>query len=121
MVVRAAGYSKGTALTWLAQHYSVRPDEVVAVGDWLNDVPMFGGGSLVRDGAGPRRREGEPRTDRLNADTSTGGGIAEAALRAAFCNARHVGRQCQPGDASAGRREGNERQAAREFMRQLGN
>src|SRR6185503_9421911 len=41
MVVRAAGHSKGTALTWLAKHYGVSPNEVVAVGDWFNDVPMF--------------------------------------------------------------------------------
>jgi hydroxymethylpyrimidine pyrophosphatase-like HAD family hydrolase len=82
IVVRAAGYSKGTALHWLAGHYGVRPEEVVAVGDWFNDVPMFeaAGRSFVM-GQAPERVK-EAATDRLDADSSTGGGIAEAALRA---------------------------------------
>jgi hydroxymethylpyrimidine pyrophosphatase-like HAD family hydrolase len=82
MVVRAAGYSKGTALVWLARHYGVRPEEVVAVGDWFNDVPMFqaAGRSFVMAQAPESVKE--TATDRLNADSSTGGGIAEAALRA---------------------------------------
>jgi hydroxymethylpyrimidine pyrophosphatase-like HAD family hydrolase len=41
LLVRAAGYNKGTAVEWLARHYQVDLDDVVAVGDWLNDVPMF--------------------------------------------------------------------------------
>jgi hydroxymethylpyrimidine pyrophosphatase-like HAD family hydrolase len=82
MVVRAAGYSKGTALRWLARHYGVDPQEVVAVGDWFNDVPMFeaAGRSFVM-GQAPERVK-EAATDRLEADASTGGGIAEAAVRA---------------------------------------
>lgn len=82
MVVRAAGYSKGTALVWLARHYGVSPEEVVAVGDWFNDVPMFeaAGRSFVMAQAPEDVKEAA--TDRLNADSSTGGGIAEAAQRA---------------------------------------
>jgi hydroxymethylpyrimidine pyrophosphatase-like HAD family hydrolase len=82
MVVRAAGYSKGTALVWLAEHHGVRPEEVVAVGDWFNDVPMFqaAGRSFVMAQAPEDVKQ--TATDRLNADSSTGGGIAEAALRA---------------------------------------
>jgi hydroxymethylpyrimidine pyrophosphatase-like HAD family hydrolase len=82
VVVRAAGYSKGTALVWLARHYGVRPAEVVAVGDWFNDVPMFeaAGRSFVMAQAPEDVKQ--TATDRLNADSSTGGGIAEAALRA---------------------------------------
>jgi Cof subfamily protein (haloacid dehalogenase superfamily) len=82
MVVRAAGHSKGTALTWLARHYGVSPEEVVAVGDWFNDVPMFeaAGRSFVM-GQAPESVK-EAATDRLQADASTGGGVAEAALRA---------------------------------------
>lgn len=82
MVIRAAGYSKGTALTWLAQHHNIRPDEVIAIGDWWNDVPMFevAGRSFVM-GQAPEDVK-RTATDRLNADASTGGGIAEAALRA---------------------------------------
>ena len=81
MVVRAAGYSKGTALVWLAEHYQVRPDEVVAVGDWWNDVPMFevAGRSFVMAQAPEEVKV--TATDRLTADSSSGGGIAEAALR----------------------------------------
>jgi hydroxymethylpyrimidine pyrophosphatase-like HAD family hydrolase len=82
MVVRAAGYSKGTALLWLARHYGIKPEEVVAVGDWFNDVPMFeaAGRSFVMAQAPEDVKQAA--TDRLNADSSTGGGIAEAALRA---------------------------------------
>jgi Cof subfamily protein (haloacid dehalogenase superfamily) len=82
VVVRAAGYSKGTALVWLAKHHGIKPEEVVAVGDWFNDVPMFeaAGRSFVMAQAPEDVKQ--TATDRLNADSSTGGGIAEAALRA---------------------------------------
>jgi len=82
MVVRAAGYSKGTALQWLARHYGVSPEEVVAVGDWFNDVPMFeaAGRSFVMAQAPERVKKAA--TDRLEASASTGGGVAEAAVRA---------------------------------------
>jgi hydroxymethylpyrimidine pyrophosphatase-like HAD family hydrolase len=82
IVVRAAGYSKGTALVWLARHHGVSPEEVVAVGDWFNDVPMFeaAGRSFVMAQAPEDVKQAA--TDRLDADSSTGGGIAEAALRA---------------------------------------
>ncbi len=82
MVIRAAGYSKGTALLWLAQHYGVLPEEVIAVGDWYNDVPMFeaAGRSFVMRQA-PRAVK-EAATDQLEADALTGGGIAEAARKA---------------------------------------
>jgi hypothetical protein len=82
IVVRAAGYSKGTALVWLAQHHGIKPEEIVAVGDWFNDVPMFeaAGRSFVMAQAPEDVKQ--TATDRLNADSSTGGGIAEAALRA---------------------------------------
>ena len=82
IVVRAAGYSKGTALAWLAAHHGIQPEQVVAVGDWFNDVPMFeaAGRSFVMAQAPEDVKQ--TATDRLNADSSTGGGIAEAALRA---------------------------------------
>ncbi len=81
IIVRAAGYSKGTALLWLAQHHGIKPEEVVAVGDWFNDLPMFeaAGRSFVMAQAPEDVKQAA--TDRLNADSSTGGGIAEAALR----------------------------------------
>ncbi len=36
-----ASYSKGTALTFLANHFNVSTDNVIAVGDQWNDVPMI--------------------------------------------------------------------------------
>ncbi len=82
LVVRARGYTKGTALKWLARHYGVSAEEVVAVGDWFNDIPMFeaAGRSFVMAQAPERVKK--TATDRLDADTSTGGGVAEAAIRA---------------------------------------
>jgi hydroxymethylpyrimidine pyrophosphatase-like HAD family hydrolase len=82
IIVRAAGYSKGTALLWLAKHHGIKPEEIVAVGDWFNDVPMFeaAGRSFVMAQAPEDVKQAA--TDRLNADSSTGGGIAEAALLA---------------------------------------
>src|SRR5262249_41585556 len=41
LLVRAAGIDKGTGLEWLARHYGVALGEVIAVGDWLNDIPML--------------------------------------------------------------------------------
>lgn len=78
MVVRAEGASKGTAIEWLAAHYGVTPKEVVAVGDWLNDVPMFKicGRSFAMAQATPPVKDAA--TDHLEAHTSQGGGVAEA-------------------------------------------
>lgn len=41
MVIRAPGRSKGTALQTIGAHYGIGVEEMVAVGDWLNDQPMF--------------------------------------------------------------------------------
>lgn len=41
MVVRAPGRSKGTALRSIGAHYGIGVEEMVAVGDWYNDQPMF--------------------------------------------------------------------------------
>jgi hypothetical protein len=41
MVVRAAGATKATAVSWIAAHHGIEIDQVVAVGDWLNDIPML--------------------------------------------------------------------------------
>ncbi len=37
----APGLSKGRAIEALAAHLGITTDEVVAVGDWLNDIPML--------------------------------------------------------------------------------
>lgn len=81
MVVRKAGSSKGTAIAWLAAHYGCSPSEVVGVGDWLNDVPMFKacGRSFVMAQAPAAVKEAA--TDRLESSAKTGGGIAETIAR----------------------------------------
>jgi len=82
LMVRAAGYSKGTALHYLAKHYGVGVEEIVAVGDWLNDIPMFevAGLSFAMGQAPPEVKA--KATHELASDASSGGGIAEAAMRA---------------------------------------
>src|SRR3970282_221308 len=82
MVVRAAGIDKGTAIEWIAEYYGVTLKDIVAVGDWLNDVPMLRrAGRSFAMGQAPNEVR-EAATDLLTADTWTGGGIAEAAERA---------------------------------------
>ena len=78
LVARAHGPTKGTAIEWLAAHHGCTPAEVVAVGDWLNDVPMFqvAGRSFVMSQAPAAVKESA--TDQLTADVETGGGVAEA-------------------------------------------
>jgi Cof subfamily protein (haloacid dehalogenase superfamily) len=82
IIVRCAEIDKGTATTWLAKYHSVALDEVVAVGDWLNDVPMFKvvGKSFVMAQAPEEVREHARFV--LSAHTQVGGGIREAAERA---------------------------------------
>lgn len=41
MMVRAAGRTKGTAMAAIGDKLGIGLDEMVAVGDWHNDVPMF--------------------------------------------------------------------------------
>jgi Cof subfamily protein (haloacid dehalogenase superfamily) len=82
LLVRAAGYNKGTAVEWLARHYRVELEEVVAVGDWLNDVPMFEKvGLAFAMGQAPEQVRAAA-DEVLEADDERGGGIAEAAERA---------------------------------------
>lgn len=84
LVVRAAGRSKGTAVGWLARHHGCEPAEVVVVGDWLNDLPMFrAAGRSFAMGQAPGEVKAAA-TDVLEATIVTGGGIAEAARRAGW-------------------------------------
>jgi HAD superfamily hydrolase (TIGR01484 family) len=82
MVVRAHGIDKGTAIDWLSRHYGCTPEEIVAVGDWLNDVPMFrrSGMSFAMNQAPDEVKAAA--TQVLEADAWSGGGLAEAARRA---------------------------------------
>jgi Cof subfamily protein (haloacid dehalogenase superfamily) len=82
VLVRAAGPTKGTALTELCRAASCSVSEAVAIGDWVNDVPMFevAGRSFVMGGAPDAVRT--KATDVLEQAAGTGGGIAEAIRRA---------------------------------------
>ena len=40
--ISAIGVSKASGLAWLADHYGAAPEDVLAYGDMVNDVPMFG-------------------------------------------------------------------------------
>jgi hypothetical protein len=82
MVVRASSCSKGTAVEWLANHHGISTEEVVVVGDWLNDLSMFAvaGRSFAMGQAHDALKA--VATDVLDATAKTGGGITEAARRA---------------------------------------
>jgi hydroxymethylpyrimidine pyrophosphatase-like HAD family hydrolase len=82
VLVRAAGPTKGTALAELCRHAGCSLADAVAVGDWVNDVPMFevAGRSFVMGGAPDWVRA--KATDALASEAGTGGGIAEAIRRA---------------------------------------
>lgn len=82
VLVRAAGPSKGTALAELCRRIGCDLSESVAIGDWVNDVPMFevAGRSFAMGGAPDH--VSEKATDRLERIAGTGGGIAEAVRRA---------------------------------------
>jgi Cof subfamily protein (haloacid dehalogenase superfamily) len=82
MVVRAAGASKGTAIEWIADHEGVQISETIAVGDWLNDIPMLetAGRSFAMAHAPDEVKTAASEV--LDADVVRGGGIEEAAQRA---------------------------------------
>jgi Cof subfamily protein (haloacid dehalogenase superfamily) len=81
LMVRAAGPTKGTALAELCRRADCSLAEAVAVGDWVNDVPMFevAGRSFVMGTAPDFVRA--KATDALDHTAITGGGIAEAIRR----------------------------------------
>ncbi len=76
LVVRAAGGSKGSALEWLASHHGITVAETACVGDWHNDVSMFGvAGHSFAMGQAPE--EVKSSAKHVLAETvDTGGGIA---------------------------------------------
>lgn len=82
VLARAAGRSKGTALAALCARIGCTPDQAVAVGDWVNDVPMFevAGRSFAMATAPDAVRA--KATDVLDRPAGAGGGIAEAIRRA---------------------------------------
>jgi hydroxymethylpyrimidine pyrophosphatase-like HAD family hydrolase len=82
LLVRAAGVDKGTALDWLARHYGCSVEQMVAVGDWLNDVPMLKRAGLSFAMAQAPQAVRDAAHHVLEAHGERGGGIAEAARRA---------------------------------------
>ena len=73
---------KGTAIEWLSGHYDCTVDEIVTVGDWWNDVPMLrrAGLSFAMNQAPDEVKSAAKQV--LEADSWSGGAIAEAAARA---------------------------------------
>jgi hypothetical protein len=81
LLVRAAGPTKGTALAELCRLAGVSLAEAVAVGDWVNDVPMFEvAGRSFAMGSSPDAVRAKA-TDVLAQTAGSGGGIAEAIRR----------------------------------------
>jgi len=82
ILVRAQGPSKGTALAELCRAAGCTLADAVAVGDWVNDVPMFevAGRSFAMGSAPDAVRD--KASDSLVAIAGDGGGIAEAIQRA---------------------------------------
>lgn len=82
VLVRAAGPTKGTALRELCRIVGCETTEAVAVGDWVNDVPMFEvAGRSFAMGSSPDHVRAKA-TDALETTAGAGGGIAEAIRRA---------------------------------------
>ena len=69
------------ASMWLAQAGLPQTRQVVAVGDWLNDVPMFQWAGHAFAMAQAPAEVKSAATCVLDAHTEAGGGIAEAARR----------------------------------------
>jgi Cof subfamily protein (haloacid dehalogenase superfamily) len=81
ILVRAAGPTKGTALRELCRVAGCSPAEAVAIGDWVNDVPMFqAAGRSFAMGTAPDAVRAAA-TDVLDRPVGEGGGIAEAIRR----------------------------------------
>lgn len=82
VLVRAAGPTKGTALAALCELAGCTLADAVAVGDWVNDVPMFqvAGRAFAMGNAPDAVRAAA--TDELTSAAGAGGGIAEAIRRA---------------------------------------
>ncbi len=76
LIARAHGVSKGTGLEFIAKQSGVAMADTVAVGDWLNDLPMFSvAGQSFAMGQAPAEVR-EAVTAVLPETSVTGGGIA---------------------------------------------
>jgi len=82
LIVRSQGGTKGSALTYIAEHHGISVDECVVVGDWHNDVPMLEiAGRSFAMGQAPDAVKAVA-TDHLEETAVTGGGIARAIAEA---------------------------------------
>jgi Cof subfamily protein (haloacid dehalogenase superfamily) len=82
VLVRATGTTKGTALAELCRRAGCSLAEAVAVGDWVNDIPMFEvAGRSFAMGSAPEAVRAKA-TDALACEAGAGGGIAEVVHRA---------------------------------------
>lgn len=81
LLVRSSDVTKATALEWIARHHDVTLADVVAVGDWVNDVPMLRAAGRSFATAHAPDEVKQSATDVLEAPRS-GGAVAEAAARA---------------------------------------
>lgn len=79
--LRAEGFDKGTSLQRLAADRELHIDEVVAVGDWLNDIPMLESAGLSFAMAGSIEEATDAADEVLTAERGTGGAVAEIARR----------------------------------------
>lgn len=79
MKVRSAVEDKGTAVVRLAAERGLRPEDVVVVGDWTNDLPMFAAAGLSFAMGGSHVQGAADAV--LDAPMHGGGAIAEVARR----------------------------------------
>jgi len=81
LIARLSGIDKGTATRFLARYHGVELEDVVVVGDWVNDLPMFkvAGRSFAMAHAPPDVKR--LASDQLRANVWSGGGLREAARR----------------------------------------
>jgi len=81
VLVRTAGPNKGTALAELCRTAGCTLADAVAIGDWVNDIPMFEvAGRSFAMGTAPDAVRAKA-SDVLSATAFDGGGIAEAIRR----------------------------------------
>jgi hydroxymethylpyrimidine pyrophosphatase-like HAD family hydrolase len=82
IMARAAGCTKGTAVRWIAEREGIALKDVVCVGDWVNDLPMFEvAGRSFAMGQAPDEVKARA-TDVLTETSEAGGGVAAAVAKA---------------------------------------
>ncbi len=82
MIVRGARATKATAMEWIAAHHGLALEQTVAIGDWLNDIPMLKAAGRSFAMAQAEDVVKAAASDVLEADDIRGGALYEAARRA---------------------------------------